>query len=754
MKKFVLSILLMLISCRLGFYHREMEYPAKKPATPVTMEKGPTKIHLQDYFLHPENIVSIEKHSHYSFVLDTMNYILTVTPAENFAPVENLRINFKDGYTDIPLFKSVKTDTVFSFPAHDSIKQIAFKSQITGWVPVPMKKERNKWVYRVSLPPGNYPYLFVVNGKEILDPGNPVKAANGLGGYNSLMSVGQALFRTAFISPEKYEKNQIVISTDKPILNALAYIDNRLVPPGKVKIHPKEIILKLPQKLHGRTDLRIYAYDSTGRTNDLLIPLKNGKPVMNPGELTRYDFHTQIMYFMMVDRFYDGYSTNNIPVQSDSVLPKVNYMGGDLQGIVKKLDEKYFQTLGVNTLWISPILKNPEGAYGHWPDPPTRFTGYHGYWPVSNMHIDYRFGDEKTFRELIEKAHQNNMNVLLDYVSNHVHKEHPVYKQHPDWFTSLYLPDGTLNLQKWDSHRLTTWFDTFLPTFDFSKDEPVEAMTDSALYWLSRYPLDGFRHDATKHIQLKFWRTLTRKIKSRVKRPVFQIGETYGSPELIGSYIHSGMLDAQFDFNLYDAEVRVFARTGENISRLAGELKQSLFFYGHHHLMGNMSGNQDRVRFISYASGDVRFDEDGKMAGWKRKITVSDTSAYYQLEKLHAFNMVIPGIPCIYYGDEIGMPGANDPDNRRMMRFKNWNRHEKTLFHNLRNLIQLRKTSMALLYGTTRVEVPQKNVLKITRKYFNEEIHIIFNESTKDYTDHVLHKTIPAGTYQIIKINP
>ena len=146
------------------------------------------------------------------------------------------------------------------------------------------------------------------------------------------------------------------------------------------------------------------------------------------------------------------------------------------------------------------------------------------------------------------------VHILIDHVANHVHQEHPVYQNNKDWATSLYLEDGRMNTELWDEQRLTTWFDSFLPTLDFSKKEVVEAMTDSALFWFENYDIDGFRHDATKHVQIDFWRTLTRKINERVaipeQRSIYQVGETYGSPELINSYVKSGLLDGQFDFNL------------------------------------------------------------------------------------------------------------------------------------------------------------------------------------------------------------
>jgi glycosidase len=307
-----------------------------------------------------------------------------------------------------------------------------------------------------------------------------------------------------------------------------------------------------------------------------------------------------------------------------------------------------------------------------------------------------------------------------------------------------------MNTEKWEEHRLTTWFDTFLPTLDFSKKEVIEQMTDSAAYWVTEFELDGFRHDATKHIQQEFWRTLTKKVKKRSKRPVYQIGETYGSPQLIRSYINTGMLDAQFNFNLYDASVAVFAQDNEPLSRLSEALKESLHYYGSHHLMGNITGNQDRARFISYASGDVRFDEDAKKAGWTRTINLTDTTAYGKLEMLHAFNLTTPGIPCIYYGDEYGAIGANDPDNRRMMKFEGLQPNEIRLKNKVTILINLRKNSMALLYGSTKIK-EQNNVMQITRQYFDEEVIVIFNKSHQE--QHYKEAVIAPNSYLIVKNN-
>ncbi len=751
-KTFIILAVIIIFSCNTSQNILDIQSGIKGLATPVFLEYEGGDVLLSDYFLDVSKIDSIGKNNHYDAVLIEENKKVQLKVNKNTPNVTNLRVWTNGTANDIPIFKSNKTQVTITLPdKNKKFNTVKIKGEFTNWQQKPLHYNNGLWSYTSKVNPGNHQYVFVVNEKEIPDPNNPDTIDNGMGGTNSILKIDTNSDKVPFITTSNLVNNNFTVKSKKPFTHLYVYINNYLLHQIHNRKGDTTYKITIPKiKNKGRSQIRIYTSNQYGRSNDILIPLNNGQIITDPSLLKRTDFHTQIMYFLMVDRFFDGNKKNTRKIKNDSVLPKVNYYGGDLQGVLKKLQEGYFSNLGINTLWLSPITQNPEKAYGLWKNPLTKFSAYHGYWPISNTKIDHRFGDEKTFKQLISEAHKQNINIILDYVANHVHKEHPLYKKHPEWATPLYLPDGTLNTEKWDEHRLTTWFDTFLPTLDFSNQEVVEKMTDSALYWVTHYNLDGFRHDATKHIQLNFWRTLTKKIKQQTNRPIFQIGETYGSPELIRSYINTGMLNSQFDFNLYDASVQAFAKQNANLKNLANSLQQSLNYYGYHHLMGNITGNQDRTRFISYASGDVKFNEDSKKAGWTRKITLTDTTAYSKLAMLHAFNLIIPGIPCIYYGDEYGSIGANDPDNRKMMKF-NLSNNQQKLKNQIQKLIFQRRNSMALQYGTTEIKSVNNKTLIIKRQYFNETVTAIFNKSTD--TIKYLNTSVTPNSYKIIKTN-
>jgi len=708
-------------------------------ATPIQLAGEQSEINLEDYFLDASKIDSIKVLPAFQIQLSADKKIAKIQYETDKTPfLSEMKVWIKGTPYSLLIKKSKRLLAKFSFdPMAKKYKTVQIKGQMNDWNPAktPLDFVDGKYQASIWLNPGKYQYLLVVDGKEMLDPENPVSEDNNIGGKNSIAFVGNDVDS---LKPALITENvgrEFTINVTNRIENFFVFWENYKLGDAFVSTQGSVIHIKIPAnaKEIKRSNIRIWAFNEYGCSNDVLIPLDFGNIITTTTQLERSDKQSQILYFLMVDRFFDGESSNNKPVNDPEILPKANYFGGDIAGVTQKLKGGYFDSLGINTIWLSPITQNPLGAWGLYKNPRTKFSGYHGYWPTSLTKVDSRFGTSDELRNLIKLAHEKGMNVILDYVAHHIHIEHPAWKDHPAWFTSLYLPDGTMNTEKWDEYRLTTWFDVFLPTLALNKPEVYEPMSDSALYWIQKYDIDGFRHDATKHIPEPFWRRLTQKIKQQLPpdKSVFQIGETYGSRELNSSYIGSGMLDSQFDFNVYDDAVAAFAKADAPFSKLNASLLESLDYFGNHNLMGYISGNQDRGRFISYAGGALKFDEDAKKAGWTRDVEVGDPVAYKKLCLLNAFNMTIPGVPTIYYGDEFGSPGGNDPDNRRMMRFSGLNGDEKNTISFTKKIVNIRKNNLALIYGDFKTLLVKQDIYAFAREYFNNRVIVVFNKSNQ-----------------------
>ena len=534
----------------------------------------------------------------------------------------------------------------------------------------------------------------------------------------------------SYMSTIGAEDDRVLVVASQPVTEAVAVWQNNVIEDVLVDGALISVAIPAEAKNFDRSVVRIFAASETGRFNDVLVPLQRGVVVTNADDIRRTDHQSQILYSLMIDRFNNGNTANDWKINSPEVLDKVDYQGGDLAGITAKINDGFFQDLGITTIWISPITQNPYDAWGQNVNPDTKFSGYHGYWPIYSTVVDKRFGTEDELREMLSTAHGSNMNVILDYVANHLHINSPVLQEHPDWTTNLILPDGRENIALWDEQRLTTWFDKHIPTLDLEREEVCEPMTDSALHWVKNFEFDGYRHDACKHIPLNYWRMLTHKMKSAMpERNMWQIGETYGSVELIGSYVKSGMIDSQFDFNLYHNSRDVIVDDGRSMRLIAATVEESEAAYGSHHTMGNITGNHDKPRFISLTGGDMPlWGIDDKAEGWHREVVVGDMDkGHAGLQLLKAIITTVPGVPCIYQGDEYGVPGANDPDNRDMMTFEGYNDYQMKEYAQTQALLKYRRSSMPLMYGDFRTLYVDDEAWVFLRHYMGEWAVVAMN---------------------------
>lgn len=716
-------------------------------ASPFQFQVDTSILLVSDYFPFDTNIDSVKFPRGINIV--TKNQKSITIAGSPLQSVSHIRFFIGTEHYDVPCFKSDKQNVDLNIQLAKPANELKIKGTFSNWAPIAAEAEAigalpsKLWTIHLSkVNTGSHQYKLIADNIET-DAINATIVSNGIGGTNAQINVGEISKLIPSISTDQFLSSAIKLKANN-IDGYVAFWNHHLLSSSSKKT--TKINLEIPKEAltSKRSYIRVYAFGNGKIANDILIPLENGRVVNSTGLLDRSDLQTQIMYFMMVDRFSDGDNSNN-PKPLEGVAPIADYKGGDIKGIQNKINEGFFEELGFNTIWLSPISKNPDGAWGYWNKKvTTKFSAYHGYWPTSYSLVDRRFGTNNDFAKLISNAHSKDMNIVLDFVAHHIHTDHPLYKSHPEWATPLYLPDGTMNTERWDDYRLTTWFDTFLPTLDFQKSEVNELISDSVMYWVKNFDIDGFRHDASKHVPEVFWRTLTYKIRNEVKlknkNSFYQIGETYGSPELIGSYVNSGQMDGQFDFNMYDAGVNAFAfdaDLNESIkafTRLKNTIEESFKYYGSHHLMGNISGNQDKPRFASLAEGTVKPDEDTKLAGWTRDIQHSGTKGYNRMAQMMALNFTIPGVPVVYYGDEIAMVGGNDPDNRRVMKFDGYTSEEKELREKVQALANLRKNKLELLYGDYKLISCTDGFFAFERNYFGKKSIILFSKNAGEVT--------------------
>jgi glycosidase len=645
----------------------------------------------------------------------------------------------------------------------------------------------------LALAPGRYEYKLTVDGAEVLDPASADSVQNPFGAYNNVLVVppvapgalrlrldGRSGAQAAF-SVERTDADGRAVLTALDDADVVALFDNRPVPASAVQVSGAGLRVDLSAAPRGLAHLRLAVSQSGLVSNWTETPLYDGRPLGEAQARGDAPFVWQdaVIYQVVLDRFRNGDPANDAPVDTAGLDPRANYHGGDLAGLLEQIEAGYFTDLGVNALWISPVYDNPNRAYREYPAPNRLYTGYHGYWPVKPRAVDEHLGDVALLKRVVDAAHARGLKVLLDVVANHVHEDHPYFREHRDWFGTLDLPDGSQNLRRWDDYRLTTWFEPYLPSFDYDgAPEAVEQVTADVAWWLDATGADGIRHDAVKHIPNTFWRALTERLAEQVApgraTPLYQIGETFGSYDLVDSYVRPGQLDAQFNFLLYDQTMAALAR-GSSLRALADEMDRSLRVFGPLHVMGSVLESHDKPRFLALVEDDLAGFADDKEPGWSDAPPRVDRTESYRRQALGlAFLLTTPGVPVIYYGGEIGMTGANDPDNRRPMQWDGLAPAQTALRAEVSRLAALRRDLPALRHGTFETLRADDEVWVYRRATPGTEVVVALNAGSADRPVSLpgdargardaldaaapvggrdgLSFTVPAGGYRVIAV--
>ncbi len=459
------------------------------------------------------------------------------------------------------------------------------------------------------------------------------------------------------------------------------------------------------------------------------------------GDLTQFDWRDSVMYFAMVDRFFDGDPSNDSPVAGASdgdanMGASGQYEGGDLEGLKAKIP--YLADLGVTALWITAPYENRNTA-GAAIDPGSDshlYSAYHGYWPsppnvsyadpnnpTPRPEVESRIGDETDLRTLIDQAHLadsangHGIKILFDYVMNHVDDTSGLYQAHNDWFArdaGNFRLCGPENL--WDDPYWGTRcaFTPYLPPFDYENPAPRAWSVSDALWWAKTFNIDGYRLDAIKHVPLVWLTDLRSRLNSEITNPdggrFYLVGETfaYDNRDQIKGFVNPDtMLDGQFDFPFKARLCEAAFTPGGSMDGFAQWMASNDGFYGARSIMTTWIGNHDIPRPIHFASRQIGDCRTGSFAGnsWTSDYAQpGNAEPYERLGVAFAIMMTNPGIPLIYYGDEIGLAGGGDPDNRRSMPWAPGavNTYQEALRTKVRALARLRSENPVLGRGVRR----------------------------------------------------
>ncbi len=561
------------------------------------------------------------------------------------------------------------------------------------------------WLLTLHLEPREYAYDVVFDGKPTLDPSNAFTRWVG-GSEHSRLTVPDC--NDPLLTVQRFN-----LEADGTLVVAAQYVDGKQaagVDPATVRLWLDETVqpdafnaitgafaLQVKDLAPGKHVVRIEARDVKGRA---------AEPLYLPGwvEAEPFEWQDATLYFAFTDRFRNGNPGNDAPLPG--VAPAVNFEGGDFAGITRALEEGYFDKLGVRAIWISPVNAQPHDAFpGKFGQ---RYSGYHGYWPSEPRELDPHFGTWAELKALTAEAHRRGIRVVTDLVLNHVHRDHPYFRDH--------AADGWFNLSgacncgdpgcDWETRRLDCWFAPYLPDLDWRSPAVARAFGDDAEFWLEEAGFDGFRLDAVKHLEHTGSREISgrlRQISDRTGTEFYLVGETFagmGERARVSEYIDPHQLDGQFDFPLYWSVVDAFAKGG-SLTALDAAVRAGEAAYPPYAVNSPFLGNHDVPRFLSLAAGQVEADSLAQAWGPNRPPEVTaEAEPYFRARCAFAFLLGLPGVPLIYYGDELGMAGAGDPDNRRLMP---WNSslapHQAALLETVQKLGVTRSHSRGMRRG-------------------------------------------------------
>ena len=375
-----------------------------------------------------------------------------------------------------------------------------------------------------------------------------------------------------------------------------------------------------------------------------------------------FDWDEAVVYFMMTDRFFDGNESNNTASGTDTYGDNPGlYHGGDFAGVTAKLD--YLQDLGVNTIWLTPIVKNIAGVTvtDEGSEDVPYNAAYHGYWASDFTKLNPTMGTTEEFKTMISEAHKRGMRIMVDIVVNHA--GYGTESTFADMLRDKSVSEG--DIKSWQSG---------LPDFATEKADVRAKLVEWQTSWMKDYGVDYFRVDTVKHVDSTTWAAL--KNSTTEVNPSFKmIGEYYGAGYASnGSTLGSGQMDADLDFDFNDQATSFVSGNISSVEKFLSARNSAL---NNAYMTGQFLSSHDEDGFKASLINGKGYTED------------EATSAALVAATLQ---LTAKGIPVIYYGEEVGLSGLNNypyQTNRYDMDFSKATKDNVTYQH-YKNLLSIR----------------------------------------------------------------
>ena len=386
-------------------------------------------------------------------------------------------------------------------------------------------------------------------------------------------------------------------------------------------------------------------------------------PFMNNADIFRAPAWVKdtVWYQIFPERFKNG----DKRVDPEGVIPwgsaeptPTNLFGGDLEGVIQQYP--YLKMLGITGIYFTPIFK----AHSN-----------HKYDTIDYMEIDPQFGTKETLRELVKVCHQNGIKVMLDAVFNHSGFYFPPFQDvlengenslFKDWFHIHEFPIITEPQANYDTFAFTP----IMPKLNTENDEVKKYLLEVGRYWVREFDIDGWRLDVANEVDHAFWREFRKEVKA-IKPDLYILGEIWHDSM---PWLRGDQFDAVMNYPFTSNILNLFAKQSITIKEFVENITSVIHMYPQNinEVAFNLVGSHDTPRILTECGGDID-----------------------RVKQVFTLLLTFIGTPCIYYGDEIGITGDQDPGCRKCMEW-DIEKQNAGLFDHVQKLIRLRKENPLL----------------------------------------------------------